>query len=121
MTTIKEQYEQAARDIMRMTRITPEQYNTMMFERGIEFLQAECRGDEWAISIMSHAPMFWMWWKNLYGNRDLAWLEYVREGRMPGTMKSYRLHQSIDMIEAYPSTMIYQKSYTKLIKKINQE
>ena len=116
---IRNHYEQAARDIMRLTGLNEMQYNTLLFERGIEYLSAECRGDQFGIGMMSRTEVYWQWWKNVWGNRNLAWLEMVREGKTFSGRKSYELYQSIEKIDSYPTTMIYRKAYSLLMKKIH--
>jgi hypothetical protein len=118
---VKELFDNAKRRVMLMTGITAEHYNKLVFERGIEFLELETGADEWAISMMSHTSIFWGWWRNIWCRRDLLWLKGVQEKRIPPTLQCYLEFQSIDSIDSYPSTLIYQESYHQLVSKINED
>lgn len=119
MNTIRNQYEQAQLEVVRLTKMSKEKYNNLLFETGIEYLKAESNGDEQGISLMSKTEVYWKWWRNVWGNRDLYWLEMVKEGKCSCTEKSYASWQSIEKIDSYPTTMIYQQSYSRLMNKIS--
>ena len=116
---IRNQYEQARVDVMRITGMKDQAYNTLFFETGIEYLKIECGGDEDWVAMMGKTEIYWQWWKNVWANRDLYYQELVKENKVRGGFTSYTAFGSIHKIDSYPTTMIYQKSYSQLMKKIH--
>jgi hypothetical protein len=117
---VKEFFEGSRMQILAFTLMSAEQYNTLMFDRGIEFLELETGDDTWSISMMSTTPIFWQWWKNIWYSRDMHWLYGISLGKLQKGIDSYMDFQSIEAIDSHPSTLIYQESYNQLITKINK-
>ena len=92
--------------IMRLTGLSEYQYNLILFEMAMTFLDHECNYDPESIRIMSSCELFWKWWNNLYQQRDQAW---INEGYRD--QRTYRKWQNTEKINQYPNRFIYERAY----------
>lgn len=112
--------------IMFMTGITESQLNTMIFDQGIEYLRREAGYDEWGIKVISCCSMYWAWWKNLWYNRDIQFLqslgnintENLTERGKRNLFLEYQVAHDLKNIDQYPGSIIMQQAYENIITEI---
>jgi len=106
--------EENRKTIMRLTGMTDYQYNKLQFDVGMAFLDHECMKDAASVKLMSTTPLFWQWFKNIYGQRDDLWL---RECSIQD-YNSYTKWQSVKNINVYPNRFIYEQAYEQFAAKL---
>ena len=95
------------------------QYESLMYERGIEYLESSMYS--WEAKMLAQDELFWKWWKNQWNLRDAALVREIPNMPHVYTVQMYMHHHSVDQMFQYPSASMMEESYAKMIGEFNDK
>lgn len=112
-----------AKEICRLLGWTDLEYNTFMWETGVEYLNYYLPNDTWGKQMLEGNKTFWRWWINQFANRDAEFLQNVK-GDRNALQLCYMLEYHDAKIlaeEIYPAGVSMGNSYKTMVQNIIDE
>lgn len=109
--------------IMMVTGINESDYNAMVIEGGLQWIESNISIDELGIMVLIYSNAFWKWWNIQWDNRNKALMFNCKWNHITETpteefrQAAWQLHRqthSIDRLNVFPLEAVLSKSYKNL-------
>lgn len=103
--------------ILTVLNITQEQYSTLLFNQGINYLERKFDGYPDIMQIFSYSKLFWHWYERQYKLVDQLFI--IRDN---GTLEDYNYaHQNMNNYPSPAISKLIQDDYDKMFQQVKQE
>lgn len=111
--------------ILQLVGLTEEDYNVLVWERGLGYAYHYTNQDDEAVRYMTKAKSYWQWWTNQWMLIDQRFLNCYSRYRNPSAQEAIRdawFHEhDIESMVAYPGRAVLEETFACMIGKMIDE
>jgi len=106
--------------VSELTSIDTANLQAMIIEGFMQFLDYQCMGDPWSISMRAEDDLIFKWWINQWLLIDKSFIVKAGESTLDNEIDYMVLHNSKNL-KVYPNNCIYDNAYENLTQKFIQQ